>query len=154
MKSLNMLFEHSNGGCLFSLSWEAVPQFCTSIRKTFLPICGCFLWFPRVSLRCSKAKGAAGGVSCEKIAHVLRSKSINRLIDHQSRILVDKFANGFPTKTPNEWPTWGIKASVCYNSGSSVLKLLELINVSCATTAPYRAAVSKMGLHNTRVQHF
>ena len=148
-----MLFEHSNGGCLLSLSWEAVPQFCTSIRKTFLPICG-FLWYPQVSLRISKAAGAAGGVSCDKIAHVLRSKSINRLTDHQFSLLVDKFTNGFPTKTPNEWPTWGIKAAVCYNFGSSVLKLLELINISCATTAPYPAAVSKMGLHATRVQCF
>ena len=123
------------------------------MQKTFLPICG-FLWYPQVSLRISKAVGATGGVSCDKIAHVMRSKFINRLINHQSRILVDKFANGFPTKTPNEWPTWGIKTVVCYNSGSSVLKLLELINISCATTAPYQAAVSKMGLHNTRVQWF
>ena len=100
-----MLFEHSNGGCLLSLSWEAIPQFCTSIRRTFLPICGCFLSYPQVSLRISKAAGATGRVSCEKIAYVLRSKSIDTLIDYQSRILVDKFANGFPAKTPNEWPT-------------------------------------------------
>ena len=104
--------------------------------------------------RISKAARATCGVSCEKMAHVLRSKPINRLEDHQSRLLVDKLANGFPTKTPYEWPTWGIKAAVRYNSGSSVLKLLELINISFATTTPYRAAVSKMGLHNTRVQCF
>ena len=65
----NRLFEHNNGGCLFSLSWEAVPQFCTSIRKTFLPICECFLWYPQVSLRIFKAARAAGGVSCEKTAN-------------------------------------------------------------------------------------
>ena len=95
---------------------------------------------------------ATGGVSCEKIAHVPWSKPINRLVDHQSRILVDKLANGFLTKNPDEWPAWGFKAAFRYNSGSSVLKLLELINISFATTTPYRAAVSKMGLHDTRVQ--
>ena len=36
-----VLLVHSNGGFLFSLE-EPAPQFCTSIRKTFLPICGCF----------------------------------------------------------------------------------------------------------------
>ena len=41
---LNILFEYSNGGCVFSLSWEAVPQFCTSIRETFLTSCRYFLW--------------------------------------------------------------------------------------------------------------
>ena len=88
------------------------------------------------------------------MSHVLRSKPINRFIDHQSRILVNKVSNGFPTKTLDERPTWSIKAAVRYNSGGSVLKLLGLINISCATTTPYRAAVSKMGLHNTRVQCF
>ena len=82
---------------------------------------------------------------------------MNKLVDHQPRILVDKLANGFPTKAPDKWPTWSIKAAVRYNSGGSVLYLLELINRSCATSTPpppYRAAVSKMGLHNTRVQCF
>ena len=36
---------------------------------------------------------------------------MNRLVDHQPRILVDKLVNGFPTKTPDEWPTWSIKAA-------------------------------------------
>ena len=79
---------------------------------------------------------------------------MNRLVDRQPRILVDKLTNGFPTETPDEWPTWSTKAAVRYNSGGSVLKHLELINISCATTTPYRAAVSKMGLHNTPVQCF
>ena len=59
-----------------------------------------------------KAARVSGGVSCEKIALLLRSKPINRLLDNQSRIPVNKLANGFPTKIPNEWPTWNIKAVV------------------------------------------
>ena len=141
------------GASLFSLSQEAVPQFCTSIRETFLPICRCFFWQPQVCFRISKAARATCRVSCEKMAHVLRSKPIDRLVDHQSRLLVDKLANGFPTRTPDEWSTWGIKAAVRCNSGSAVLKLLELINISFATTTPYRAAVSKR-LHDARVQCF
>ena len=61
----------------------------------------------------------------------------NPLIDLKTikcRILVNKLANSFPTKTPDEWPTWRIRDAVYYNSGSSVLKLLELISISCATT--------------------
>ena len=143
------MFENSNGGCLLSLSWEAIPQFCTSIRETFLPICGRFLWQPQICCRISKATRVASGVSCEKIAHVLWSKPVNRLVDHRSRILVDKLTNGFPTKTPNEWSAWGIKIAVGYNSSSSVLKFLKLINISGATTTPYGATVTKMGLHNT-----
>ena len=69
------------------------------MRKTLLPICGCFLWQSQVCFRISKVARAAGGVSCAKIAHVLRSKPIDRFIDHQSRILVNKVANSFPTKT-------------------------------------------------------
>ena len=93
------------GACLVSAG-RLFHSFAPQYEKHFCPFlphfCGCFLWYPQVSLRISKEVVAAGGVSCEKIAHVLQSKSINRLIDHQSRILVDKFANGFPTKTPNE----------------------------------------------------
>ena len=40
----------------------------------------------------SKAAGAAGGVSCEKIAHRLWSRPINRLVDHRTRI-VELFSN-------------------------------------------------------------
>ena len=151
---LDIQFEHSNGGYLFSLSWEAVPQSYTSIRRTILPICGYFPWQLQACFGISKATRVADGVSCERIAHGLWRKPVNRLVDYQRRILVDELTNVFPAKTPDEWPTWGIKAAVRYNSSSSVLKLLELINLSCATTTPYRAAVMKMGLHNTRVQYF
>ena len=70
------------------------------MRKTFPPVCGFSLWQPQVLSRISKAARAAGGVSCEKITSILRSKPIDRLVDHQCRILVDKLANGFPTKAP------------------------------------------------------
>ena len=113
--------------------------------KAFLTTCGCFLWHFQIYFRISKDAKAAGGVSCENIAHVLRSKPIKRLVEHRSRTLVDKLANGFPTKTVNEWSTWGIKAAVRYNSGNSVLKLLELINISCVTTTHTEQQYRKWG---------
>ena len=44
--------------------------------------------------------------------------------------ILNEFSNGLPTKTFDKWTTWGIKAAVCYNSSSTVLEFLQLINFS------------------------
>ena len=68
------------------------------------------------------------------------------------RVSAEKLRKGFPTKTVDEWSTCASKAATRYNSDSCVLKLLDMINISCATKTLCRAPVSKMGLQTTRVR--
>ena len=52
------------------------------------------------------------------------------LEDHCFRFTSDELFNGLPAQLVDEWSAWGIKAAVCYNSSSSVLKFLQLIKLS------------------------
>ncbi len=94
------------------------------------------------------------GILSEKVTQVLWSQSIEGFENHCLRLISDKLINGFPSQAINKRSAWGIVAAISYNSSSSVLKLLQLLNFSSACAAPNRATVAKMGLHNARVESF
>ena len=82
----------------------------------------------------------------EKITQVLRSQLIKRLEDHNLRLITNEFFNGLPTQPFDKRSARGIKAAVGYDSGSTILKLLQPVNFCRTGTTPNRTAVSKVGL--------
>ena len=59
--------------------------------------------------------------------------------------VLNEFSNGLPTQTFNKWTAWGIKAAVCYNSSSTVLEFLQLINFSLTGAVPKQSSNIKNG---------
>ena len=66
--------EAIQGGCLLWLSWQAIPEFCTSIRETSLAICWPFLQQPQIGPRIMKAIWWAERISGEEVTQVLWSE--------------------------------------------------------------------------------
>ena len=88
----------------------------------------------------------------EKVTQVLRSQLIKRLEDRNLRLMTNEFFNGLPTQPFDKRSARGIKAAVGYDSGSTILKLLQPVNFCRTGTAPNRTAVSKVGLNNASVK--
>ena len=94
------------------------------------------------------------GISYKKFRQVSRSQLIEGFGDHSLSLTFNKLFNGLPPQPLNDWPTGGIKTATCYNSGSSILKLLQLVYFRFASTAPNRTAVSKMRFYNASVEGY
>ena len=61
---------------------------------------------------------------------------MERLKDHDIRLISNDFLNGPPAKLFNQWLAWGIKNATSYNVGSTILQFLQLIDLSHSTAAP------------------
>ena len=149
---LNSFLKTIQRGCLLWLGWEAVPQFCTSIRKTSLAICWPFHWQPKVGPRITKAIWWALWIAVEKVTEVLWSQLIQGLEDHCLRFTSNQFANGLPSQPFNKRSAWGVKVAICNDPSSTVLKFLQLTNFSQTGAAPNRTTVSKVRLNNAPVE--
>ena len=83
----------------------------------------------------------------EKVTQVLRSQLIKRLEDHNLRLITNEFFNGLPTQPFDNRSARGIKAAVGYDSGNTILKLLQPVSVEPAqpqTEQQYRRWGSTM----------
>ena len=98
--------------------------------------------------------GGTLGIPFEKAFHVLWSLLIKRRKGHHFLFTINKLFNGLPAKLFDKRSTWGIKAAVRYDPSSSVLKFLQLIDLSYSATSPNRTTISKMRLHNTEIKGF
>ena len=88
------------------------------------------------------------------MAQVLRGEVIERLIDYCVRFFSNQFINCLPSKSLYKRSARGIKFAASHNSSGSVLELLKVIFRRETAGSPNRAAVSDVGLHNTRVEGF
>ena len=77
----------------------------------------------------------------EEVTQVLGCQFMQGLEDHCFRFNSDELLNGLPAQLVDKWSAWGVKAAAGYNSGSSVLKLLQLIKFSQTGTTPNRATI-------------
>ena len=120
--------------CL-QLAERLVQSFAPLNEKDFLPFSVSFFG----NLRSVAVLRSLYEVPCEfpnKLRKYGGASSFKLSKSHCFGLNFDQFIDSFPPQILDQLIAGGVKTTVCYNSSSPVLQVLQAISLSCTSTAP------------------